>query len=121
MYAPNAKEVRLIASFNHFQGDQHVMHQIHFQGVYQIKVAGHHHDAMYKYEIITYAGTVLHKADPFAFYAEKPPHTASKVYELDGYQWHDEDYLTTKKRPYDQPMFVYEVHLGSWRKITDNT
>jgi len=116
VYAPNAKQVKLIASFNHFIGDQHVMHQIHFQGVYQIKVQGHHQDAIYKYEILTYAGTVLHKADPFAFYAEKPPHTASKVFQLEGYEWQDQQYFNQKKQSYDLPMFVYEVHLGSWRK-----
>jgi len=116
VYAPNAKQVKLIGSFNHFNGNEHVMQHVHFQGVYQLKIKGNYQDALYKYEIETYAGTVLHKADPFAFYAEKPPHTASKVFELNGYHWHDQGYFYEKKKPYDQPMFVYEVHAGSWKK-----
>ncbi len=74
-----------------------MMQHVHFQGVYQLKIKGNYQDALYKYEIETYAGTVLHKADPFAFYAEKPPHTASKVFELNGYHWHDQGYFYEKK------------------------
>ena len=116
VYAPNAKEVRLIASFNGFLGGEHVLNKIHYQGIYQIKVSGNHEHAIYKYEIITHAGTILHKADPFAFYAEVRPNTASKVAVIDQYQWSDEHYHMQKQQPYQQPVLVYEIHLGSWQR-----
>lgn len=116
VYAPNAKEVRLIASFNDFLGGNHILEKIHYQGIFQISVLGHHVDAIYKYEIITHAGSVLHKADPFAFYAEVKPATASKVAVLDHYEWHDELYHMQKPMPYAAPMLVYEIHLGSWKR-----
>lgn len=119
VYAPNAKEVRLIGSFNGFQGASHIMQPIHFQGFYGIALDGFFTDALYKYEIITHTGHVLHKADPFAFYAEVRPSTASKVYDLTHYEWHDQQYLSLKKKPYDQPILVYEMHFGSWKHHND--
>jgi 1,4-alpha-glucan branching enzyme len=116
VYAPNAKEVRLIGSFNAFNGHQHMMEKIHYQGVFSICLKGDYVDSMYKYEIITHANTVLHKADPFAFYAEKTPGTASKIYDLNGYTWKDDTYQKNKELPYQKPILVYELHLGSWQR-----
>ena len=116
VYAPNAKEVRLIGSFNDFNGSKHPMEKIHYQGIFQLTVEGDLKGELYKYEIITYANTVIHKADPFAFYAEKTPGTASKVYDLKGYAWQDSKYMTSKKISHDQPMLVYEMHVGSWQR-----
>ena len=116
VYAPNAKEVRLIGSFNDFDGSHHIMEKIHFQGIFQIKIEGHLIDALYKYEIITHANTVIHKADPFAFYAEKTPGTASKVFDLKGYVWGDQMYVESRVQPYGKPMLVYEMHVGSWQR-----
>jgi 1,4-alpha-glucan branching enzyme len=120
VYAPNAKEVRLIGSFNGFNGSSHVMQPIHFQGFYGIQLDGFFTDTLYKYEIITHTGHVLHKADPFAFYAEVRPNTASKVYDLNHYEWNDHQYVSQKKKPYEKPVLVYEMHFGSWKKIDGN-
>ncbi|MCF7931977.1 MAG: 1,4-alpha-glucan branching protein GlgB [Acholeplasmataceae bacterium] len=116
VYAPNAKEVRLVADFNGYEGWKHCLTKIHYQGFWRIEIPGDHTWATYKYEIHTDHGAVLYKADPFAMYAEVRPGTASKVYDIDGYEWHDEAHWVGKKKPYDQPVLIYEVHLGSWRR-----
>ena len=116
VYAPNAKEVRLMGSFNNFDGKDYLMKKIHYQGIFQITIDEDLKDALYKYEIITHANTVIHKADPFAFYAEKTPGTASKVFNLNGYKWNDIHYMSSKKTSHDQPMLVYEMHVGSWQR-----
>lgn len=116
VYAPHAKEVRLAASFNQYEGWKHVLTKIHHTGFYRIEVAGNQHWADYKYEIHTHDGRILYKADPLAHYAEVRPGTASKVYDIDGYQWHDQQWQYLKKRVYESPLLIYEVHLGSWRR-----
>lgn len=116
VYAPNAREVRLIAEFNGYEGWKHVLENVHVQGLYRIEVPGNHEWAIYKYEIHTKDGRVIYKADPFAFFAEERPATGSKVYHIDGYPWHDEAHRQYRKKPYDQPVLIYEVHLGSWQR-----
>lgn len=116
VYAPNAKEVRLVAEFNNYEGWKHVLTKIHHMGFFRIIVSGDMSYKMYKYEIHTFLGEVIYKADPFAYYAEVRPGTASKVYEINGYIWHDQEFLYLKKKPYQEPVLIYEVHLGSWRR-----
>jgi len=116
VYAPNAKEVRLIASFNQYESWKHVLTKIHHMGFWRIEVLGDHTYATYKYEIHTQHGRIIYKADPLAHYAEVRPHTGSKVYEVEGYPWHDQHWFLTKKKVYQEPCLIYEVHLGSWRR-----
>ncbi len=115
VYAPHAKEVRLVAEFNNYEGWKHVLTKIHPQGFYQIVLPGNYEWATYKYEIHT-AHEVLYKADPFGYFSEVRPATGSKVYHIDGYQWHDQKWHYEKKKPYEEPLLIYEVHLGSWRR-----
>ena len=116
VYAPNAKEVRLIASFNQYEGWKHVLTKIHHMGFWRIEVPGDHTYATYKYEIHTPQGRIIYKADPIALYAEERPHTGSKVYDVLGYPWHDQAWFFKKKKVYQEPLLIYEVHLGSWRR-----
>ncbi len=116
VYAPNAKEVRLIASFNEYEGWKHVLTKIHYQGIYRIEIPGNHEWAIYKYEIHTHDHKILHKADPFAYFSEVRPETSSKVYDIDFYQWNDQDWFYHKKKSYQEPLLIYEVHLGSWMR-----
>lgn len=115
-YAPNAKEVRLIASFNNYEGWKHVLTKVHPQGFFEIVIPRNLEWEAYKYEIHLHNGEVLYKADPFAYFAEERPGNASKVYDIDGYTWHDQKWFETKKKVYQEPMLIYEVHLGSWRR-----
>jgi 1,4-alpha-glucan branching enzyme len=116
VYAPNAREVRLIASFNQYEGWKHVLTKIHHLGVFRIEIAGDHQYELYKYEIHTPSGRIIHKSDPFAFFSEVRPQTASKVYMMEGYGWNDSEWLYTKKKSYQEPLLIYEIHLGSWKR-----
>ena len=116
VYAPNAKEVRLVAEFNQYEGWKHVLTRIHHAGIYRIEIPGNYEWATYKYEIHTHSGRILYKADPYGYYAELRPGNASKVYEIHGYPWKDQAWFYTKKKVYEEPLLIYEVHLGSWRR-----
>ncbi len=122
VWAPNAQEVRVVGDFNDWQGCQHSMKRIGQSGIWELFVSELKAGAIYKYEILTAAGERMMKADPYAFYAQLRPDTASMVYDLKSYQWQDEKWQQTKKKPaYEQPVLIYEVHLGSWRRGEGNT
>jgi len=116
VYAPNAKEVRLVADFNNYEGWKHVLSKIHPQGFWSISIPKNLEWSTYKYEIHLHNGDVLYKADPFAYFAELRPSNGSRVYNIEGYQWQDQKWFKEKKHIYDQPMLIYEVHLGSWQR-----
>ena len=97
VYAPHAKEVRLVADFNNYEGWKHVLTKVHPHGFFRIEIPGNLEWATYKYEIHTHKGQVLYKADPFAYFSEERPSTGSKVYHIDGYPWHDQKWHYEKK------------------------
>ena len=70
----------------------------------------------YKYAITGEDGRVHYKADPYGFHTETRPGTASKLYDIEHFSWTDEDFRRNKQPVYHQPLNIYEVHLGSWRK-----
>lgn len=117
VWAPNAKEVRVVGDFNHWQGKGHVMRQVEKSGVWVLFIPGLATGAVYKYEIHTSWGNIFMKADPYAFYAEVRPNTASVVWELGDYGWQDDAWQHQKEARsiYEQPVVIYEMHLGSWR------
>lgn len=116
VWAPHAKEVCVIGDFNEWQGCGHKMEPIEDTGIWSIFVPGVKEGSLYKYEIHTWYGQVLHKADPYGFYSEYRPGTASKVFPLEGYPWQDEKWQKEKTSLYNQPLNIYEVHLGSWKR-----
>ncbi|WP_073235019.1 1,4-alpha-glucan branching protein GlgB [Desulforamulus putei] len=118
LWAPNAREVRVVGDFNQWQGHRHVMERVKQSGIWSLFVPGLKPMDLYKYEIHTHQGEVLLKADPYAFYSEIRPGTASRVYSLAGYRWQDLAYLERQKTTpvYESPVFIYEVHPGSWRR-----
>ncbi len=116
VYAPNAKEVRLASEMNDYQGWITVLDKVSHYGFFETTVLGNHEWKLYKYEIVTHSGDILYKADPFAYYAEVRPGTASKIYEINHYEWHDKSWYEEKKKLYQEPLLIYEVHLGSWRR-----
>ncbi|AST00836.1 glycogen branching protein [Geobacillus sp. T6] len=121
VWAPHAREVRLVGSFNDWNGANSPLTKVNDEGVWTIVVPENLEGHLYKYEIITPDGRVLLKADPYAFCSELRPHTASIVYDLKGYEWNDSSWQRKKrrKRIYDQPMVIYELHFGSWKKKPD--
>jgi len=122
VWAPNARRVSVIGDFNHWDGRVHAMRLRHGVGVWEIFVPGIGAGANYKYELQAADGTLLpQKADPFGFYAEVPPMTASVVYDLKSYDWHDADWMAQRQAgaQRDAPISIYEVHLGSWKRVPE--
>ena len=117
VWAPNAQAVRLVGDFNYWNGDSSPMHLVPGSGVWSLFVEGVGTGALYKFEVLGGDGVWRLKADPFARFCEAPPHNASIVYESQ-YTWTDEQWLWFRgqKKQYEEPVSIYEVHLGSWRK-----
>ncbi len=119
VWAPNAREVSVIGNFNGWNRDAHVMYpRLDESGIWEIFIPSLGHGEVYKYYIRSNNGYEVEKADPFAFYAEVPPQTASVVWDLN-YKWSDGQYRTNrlKKAGKVVPMSVYEMHLASWRRV----
>jgi 1,4-alpha-glucan branching enzyme len=123
VWAPHANSVRVVGDFNCWDGSKHEMTRINDQGIWSMFTTDVQIGDLYKYEIITHSGEKLLKADPYAFYSEVRPKTASIVYDLSGYKWNDQKWNRKKKRRpiYDRPMFIYELHLGTWKKKKDGS
>ncbi len=118
VWAPNAKNVWVIGSFNDWNEFAHPMKRLEPNGVYEVFVPGAKEGDLYKYLIETADGRRLYKADPFANHAELRPGTASRVADLSRIKWTDEKWMKQRretKNVLEEPMSVYEVHLGSWK------
>jgi 1,4-alpha-glucan branching enzyme len=122
VWAPSAQRVSVIGDFNGWDGRVHVMRNLLPSGIWEIFVPDLEVGERYKFEVRTRAGHLLEKADPFAFFSEVPPRTASVVHELNGYEWNDSAWMAERRAAgswFDAPMAIYEVHLGSWRRKGD--
>ncbi|MCF7923880.1 MAG: 1,4-alpha-glucan branching protein GlgB [Candidatus Izimaplasma sp.] len=120
-YAPNAKIASVVGEFNNWDSRTHVMKKIDESGVYSLFIEGINEWARYKYCFVTSDNDTIFKADPYAFFSDYRSETASKVYDLDGYDWNDTDYLKNRKNTnfLETNMAIYELHLGSWKKKPD--
>ncbi|GLZ15146.1 1,4-alpha-glucan branching enzyme GlgB [Actinomadura sp. NBRC 104425] len=116
VWAPNARGVRVVGDFNHWDGRAHPMRSLGASGVWELFVPGVGDGAVYKYEILGPDGRWRTKADPMARATEHPPATGSRVF-TSAYEWTDGEWMGRRKdRSWvNEPMSVYEVHLGSWR------
>ncbi|WP_110114235.1 1,4-alpha-glucan branching enzyme [Bacillus sp. CGMCC 1.16541] len=121
VWAPKAKEVRVVGDFNQWNGTKHQLMKISEQGIWMLFVPALIEGDMYKYEVYTEDGRSVLKSDPYAFYSEERPNTASIVYNLEGYKWNDQYWKRKKKmkQSYHSPMFIYELHVGTWKKHDD--
>jgi len=121
VWAPNADRVSVIGDWNLWDKRANLMTVRGTSGIWEIFVPGVAPGMRYKYHVISrYNGYRVDKADPFAFYAEKPPLRASVVWDLD-YAWQDADWMATRqdKQSLAAPMSIYELHLGSWRRMPE--
>lgn len=116
VYAPQARLVQLIGGFNDWQGWDMSPEG---GGVWSIFAQNVGQGALYKYRISTADGGVYDRADPFAFFSEKRPDTASIVCGLGGFPWTDGAYLAQRSKHFDRAMHIYELHAGSWRRAED--
>ncbi|MCD1261213.1 1,4-alpha-glucan branching protein GlgB [Paenibacillus athensensis] len=119
VWAPNAKQVNVTGSFNGWDGSQHAMQRR--DGIWTLFIEGLSEGELYKYEIVTADDEIYLKADPYAFHSELRPGTASIVTSLEGYEWNDDQWHATKTENQflQQPLLIYEVHLGSWKRKED--
>ena len=125
-WAPNAKAVFVTGDFNGWSKDN-PMTRISKEGVWEAvaEASRFGEDSKYKFIIQSAAGEV-YKADPYAFYAEKAPATASVCYDISGYSWSDEKWLEARRKKmveptYETPLNIYELHVGSWKRHPDGT
>ena len=120
-YAPNAKEVRVVGDFNGWSGESYKMWKYTESGIWSIFVSDIGEYVRYKYEIVTHNDEYLLKTDPFGFYAEYRPNTASMTYDLSGYSWNDDEWMMARadKDYRSEPVSVYEVNVSSWRREGD--
>jgi 1,4-alpha-glucan branching enzyme len=121
VWAPNAERVSVVGPFNGWDNRAHPMHQQ--SGVWELFIPNLPEGMHYKYAVKSrYLGYESDKADPYGFYAEMRPSTDSRVWDIDKYQWGDQEWLTNRavRQALDQPINIYEVHLGSWRRVPEN-
>jgi len=119
VWAPNAVAVSVVADFNHYNPSTHPLKlREDGSGIWEGFIEGASRGQTYKYHITSTNGRTFEKADPYAKYAEKPPHSASRIWSIDDYQWSDDTWMDLRKtrNRHDKPITIYEVHLGSWRK-----
>ena len=115
VWAPHAKSVSVIGTFNNWDRTCHPMHKIS-DTVWEAELPRLKQFDSYKYSIETADGHILDKADPYAAHYERRPGTASKLYESE-YTWGDREWMLEKKKhvPYKSPMNIYEVNISSWK------
>jgi len=121
VWAPNAREVTVIGSFNDWDRDSHPLYPRGSSGVWEGFIPGVEKGALYKFHIVSrHHGHIADKTDPFGVLHEKPPRTASVVWDLD-YQWSDRDWMQKRKEKnsLQAPISIYEVHLGSWMRVPE--
>ncbi|HXP16006.1 MAG TPA: 1,4-alpha-glucan branching protein GlgB [Terriglobales bacterium] len=121
VWAPNARSVSVVGSFNNWNADSHPLAARRSSGIWEGFVPGASKGSLYKYYIASHNhGHVGDKADPFGVLHEKPPRTASVVWDLD-YEWSDREWMETRsgRSSLQAPMSTYEVHLGSWMRVPE--
>ena len=122
VWAPHAKSISVVGDFNEWDTRVNPMTRGRDGEIWEVFIPGVEEGAVYKYAIEPqWGGPRIMKADPYGFYAEKKPNTASRVYDLSKYEWKDGDWFEKKKKEssYERPMLTYEVHAGSWRRTKD--
>lgn len=123
VWAPNALNVSVVGDFNEWDPEKNPLLPVKDSGVWSGFIEGIGENERYKYAIRPHAGPIFMKADPYAFFAETRPKTASLTVRLDHYQWKDRRWMKQQSRmnTAHRPMLIYECHSGSWRKKPDGS
>lgn len=118
VWAPNAETVSLVGNFNEWDENATPMERLEPLGIYEIFLLGMKIGDIYKYCVTTKAGYTILKADPYGFQAELRPNNASVIADISDFKWQDSRWMKKREKFDDKkdPMFVYEVHPGSWKK-----
>jgi len=122
IWAPTAKSVAVVGDFNNWNArEEDYCKKITNEGIWEVEIKKVKKDAVYKFQIETSWGQKILKADPYAFYSELRPQTASVVNGKPKFRWGDKKWLNNREIGYAKPINIYEVHLGSWKKKEDGT
>lgn len=118
VWAPNAEAVSLVGNFNEWDENATPMERLEPLGIYEIFLPEMKIGDIYKYCVTTKAGYTILKADPYGFQAELRPNNASVIADISDFKWQDSRWMKKREKFDDKkdPMFVYEVHPGSWKK-----
>ena len=118
VWAPNAEAVSLVGNFNEWEENATPMERLEPLGIYEIFLPEMKIGDIYKYCVTTKAGYTILKADPYGFQAELRPNNASVIADISDFKWQDSRWMKKREKFDDKkdPMFVYEVHPGSWKK-----
>lgn len=121
VWAPNAVRVSVVGDFNNWDGRRHQMRRLGDSGVFEIFIPRVKEGDNYKYELKLKGGMVSLKADPYGYFAQLRPETASTVFDIDRYQWHDDEFVANRDKlnDKDKPFSVYEIHLAGFKKPDD--
>lgn len=121
VWAPNARGVSVIGEFNGWKGATHPMRRLSDGGIWELFLPGVREGAKYKFEVRPMSGPWRVKTDPLGLQMEQQPGNASIVTARDSYRWNDDAWLEARatRNPVREPMLVYEVHLGSWRRVAE--
>ncbi|MGN0641006.1 MAG: alpha-amylase family glycosyl hydrolase, partial [Oscillospiraceae bacterium] len=117
-WAPHAKSVCVVGDFNHWDRTRHYMNKINDGGIWELFIEGIKQFDNYKFSVEAPDGLIKLKADPYGTHMELRPNTASKFFDIEGFNWSDKAYFDklSKTNVYDSPINIYEVNIGSWRK-----
>jgi 1,4-alpha-glucan branching enzyme len=123
VWAPNARSVRVVGDFSRWDGRLFPMRSLGSSGVWELFVPDIADGELYKFEVFGHDGSLRLKADPLSFAMQVRPETASRVSVTDAFEWTDGGWMAERaaRDPYQSPMAIYEVHLGSWRRHADGT
>lgn len=119
LYAPLASDVSVIGDFNNRDPTKNKLEKIDSSGVFETFIEGLHNYSFYKYHFKNAKGYYVDKADPFAFLSEYRPGSCSRLFNINGFIWHDKPFLDNRTRNFDRPMSIYEMHIGSWKGKVD--
>ncbi len=122
VWAPNARQVSVMGDFNNWDTASHPLHLRADSGIWEGFIADIGPGVLYKYHIASqYKDYQVDKTDPFGVYEEIPPRTASIIWDINGYTWGDQAWMQQRQtcNALDDPISIYEVHLGSWMRLPD--
>lgn len=119
VWAPHAKSVEIVGDFNEWKG--YKLEKFPESGLWNIFITNLDELEIYKYRITTYTNKTFLKSDPYGFYSEVRPNTASKIYNIDGYIWNDKKWINKRMKNdiYSSPINIYEMNIMSWKKRVD--
>jgi 1,4-alpha-glucan branching enzyme len=121
VWAPNAQRVSVVGDFNGWDGRIHPMRKRVEAGIWEIFIPGVTEGTHYKYEVRNSLGQIVLKSDPVAFFSQNGIQTASLVFDLNRFTWSDNAWIKDRKKHqwHKRPLSIYEVHLGSWARVSE--